>query len=139
MLKSIKNYDYEIIKENETSFFQKTLRNLQRIFSDNPDLFFIDRKTRQKMESSIYQYNPDLIINMLNIPCSSNYKLKFIPTYNYINMPPHQVEKLRFEIYKKDFKFQNLFLMLNSYIYYKNIEKTYKKFLIIQELVFSFT
>ena len=70
MLKSIKNYDYEIIKENETSFFQKTLRNLQRIFSDNPDLFFIDRKTRQKMESSIYQYNPDLIINMLNIPCS---------------------------------------------------------------------
>ena len=79
------------------------------------------------MESSIYQYNPDLIINMLNIPCSSNYKLKFIPTYNYINMPPHQVEKLRFEIYKKDFKFQNFFLMLNSYIYYKNIEKTYKK------------
>ena len=127
LLKSIKNYDYEIIKENEISLFQKTLRNTLRIFSDNPDLFFIDRKTRQKMESSIYQYNPDLIINMLNIPCSSNYKLKFIPTYNYINMPPHQVEKLRFEIYKKDFKFQNLFLMLNSYIYYKNIEKTYKK------------
>ncbi len=127
LFKSIKNYDYEIIKENKISIFQKILRNILRLFSNNPDLFFIDRKTREKMENSIYQYNPDLIINMLNIPCSSNYNLKFIPTYNYINMPPHQVEKLRFKIYKKDFKFQNLILMLNSFIYYKNIEKTYKK------------
>lgn len=127
LFKSIKNYEYKIIQEKNTSLLQKIIKNCSRLFSRNPDNFFTDHITRKKIESLIYKYNPDLIINMLNIPCSSNYGLKYIPTYNYINMPPHEVEKLRFEIYKKDFRIQNFFLMLNSLIYYKNIHKTYKK------------
>ena len=87
LFKSIKNYEYKIIQEKNTSLLEKIIKNCSRLFSRNPDNFFTDHITRKKIESLIYKYNPDLIINMLNVPCSSNYGLKYIPTYNYINMP----------------------------------------------------
>ena len=127
LLKNIKKFDYFICETKPRNLAKKIIYFFVRLFTFNPDYFFTEKKTRLILEKKILSYNPDIIINMLNMPISSCYKIKNIPQYNYINMPPHHIEYLRLKNFFKDFQIRNIFKMVNSFFFIFTIPKVYKK------------
>ncbi len=126
-LKFFKKHKIEIFYPEIKNFFKTFLNFLGRIFFNSPDKYYVEKKLKKKIEASIKAYNPDFILNMYNYPCSSNYNIKNIPRYNYLTIPVHMVEEIRFKNFFRDFSLFDTLRIINSFIYKIRVKKIYKK------------
>lgn len=124
-LKAFKKHEIEIYYPPKTNFLRSVLNFFGRLFINTPDKYYVGKKIKDKIETSIKSYNPDFILNMYNYPCSSNYSIKNIPRYNYLTIPVHMVEEIRFKNFFRDLSIFDTFKIINSFFYKITVKQIY--------------